>query len=154
MILQQLEEDDSSSNLGESQKLDVERIVASTNEEIARRDREIEELRSIVEQQSDTRQGVAIGAAAIAQMLDSDELVSQERQKLKDIQHEWEEKLRQAEIDLSMERAKLARERLELEAQRERAVEDQPDPHEQDEDGEKGRTRKWLVHLGLRDEQP
>lgn len=96
---------------------------------------------------------MAIGAAAIAQMLDADELISQERQKLKDIQREWEDKLRQAEIDLSMERAKLARERTQLETELEQARKSPPSPFVEIEGQTKAqaRTRKWLEHLGLKE---
>jgi hypothetical protein len=94
---------------------------------------------------------VAIGAAAIAQMFDTDELIQQERQKLKEIQLEWETKLRQAEIDLSMERAKLARERTQLESELEEAKRCLP-ADAATEVAKGGRTRKWLEHLGLKDE--
>ncbi len=148
LIMRQLESEDAEpEQLSEDTRLEIEQVVAATQLEIERRDKELEELRAIVEQQSDTKQGVAIGAAAIAQMMDQDELVLQERQKLKDMQAQWEEKLRQAEIDLSMERAKLARERNELEAE---AVKLQLTDEEQP--AGKGRTRKWLEHLGLRDD--
>lgn len=52
---------------------------------------------------------------AIVLMLDSDEIVQQERENLRRIQEECEEKLRSIEIETSLERAKLARERTELE---------------------------------------
>jgi chromosome segregation ATPase len=155
IIMQQLENElnDSGSQDDDSQstRLEIERVLRSTQLEVEKRDREIEELRSIVQHQSDTKQGVAIGAAAIAQMFDSDELIAQERKKIKAIQQEWEEKLRQAEIDLSMERAKLARERTQLEIQLEDAKSMQASAQIPEPEG-KGKTRKWLEHLGLRDE--
>lgn len=157
LIMQQLEsEADGSTETFQSdssaaRRVEIQDVIDSTQREIEKRDAEIAELRDIVEQQSDTRQGVAIGAAAIAQMLDSDDLVVQERQKLKEIQTQWEEKLRQAEIDVSLERARLARERQQLEAELEdarRAMLDREPPREGG-----GRTRKWLDHLGLREEK-
>lgn len=161
LILQQLEDetDDATDDPVQqaahvARQLEVKDLVETTEAEIARRDREIEELRSIVEQQSNTSQGVAIGAAAIAQMFESDDLIKQERSKLKNIQQEWEEKLRQAEIDLSMERAKLARERSQLEAELEKVkqAQDNETLHDEIEEKVKGRKRKWLEHLGLKDE--
>lgn len=156
LIMQQLERelDDDQSEDAQASQLEIQDVLAVTQLEIERRDREIEELQSIVQQQSNTREGVAIGAAAIAQMLDSDELVNQERQKLKEIQQEWEEKLRKTEIDLSLERAKLARERSMLEAERIEAA--QPPSTSTEVTAVKGetkaqtRTRKWLQHLGLK----
>jgi hypothetical protein len=84
-------------------------------------------------------------------MLDSDELIAQERQRLKQIQREWEDKLRQEEIDLSMERAKLARERTQLEEELDNVKSLQNSPAASPPGG-RGKTRKWLEHLGLRDE--
>ncbi len=160
LIMQKLESevDEGESDELAAKRLEVDEIIGATQQEVERRDQEIAELQRIIEQQSDTREGVAIGAAAIAQMLDSDDLISQERQKLKDIQQQWEEKLRQAEIDLSMERAKLARERTQLELELERAREaarEQALEAAQGGEHEKGqgRTRKWLEHLGLKEER-
>lgn len=156
LIMQQLDADADAEQVPETtvlKNLEIEDIINTTQKEIERRDREIGELHSIIEQQSSAREGMAIGAAAIAQMLDADELISQERQKLKDIQREWEDKLRQAEIDLSMERAKLARERTQLETELEQARKSPPSPFVEIEGQTKAqaRTRKWLEHLGLKE---
>jgi hypothetical protein len=158
MILQQLDEDefadanthansdnDVQVDAHAEQRLEVRQIIETTEHEIARRDREIEELREIVRTQSEARDGVAIGAAGLAAMLDTDQLIQQERQKLKDIQQQWEAKLRQAEIDLSMERAKLARERMELEKQQ------TEQPAERISAGTE-KQRRWLDYLGLKEE--
>ncbi len=129
-------------------RLEIEAVLTTTATEIDKRDAEIAELQAIIEHQSDTRQGVAIGAAAFAQAFDADEVIQQERQKLKEIQLEWEGKLRQAEIDVSLERAKLARERIELEHQLEATERDRDTVARQ---AEPSRKRKWLEHLGLKD---
>lgn len=158
LILRQLEDESAEDSYNESTdateqaaaaRLGIEKVLQATQVEIDCRDAEIAELRSIIQQQSDTRQGVAIGAAAFAQVFDNDEMIQQERQKLIDMQLQLEEKLRQAEIDVSLERAKLARERLQLEQelesnQREKATKETPPPE--------GKKRKWLDHLGLREE--
>ena len=85
LILRQLddEDEDQSSEAVVAKRLEVDQIISATQLEIERRDRGIQELQSIVQQQSSTRDGLAVGAAAIAQMVDSDELVDQERQKLR-----------------------------------------------------------------------
>lgn len=154
LILRQLENEsadspnEDGSDVASQNRMEIQQILNTTQSEIEKRDRQIAELQSIIEQQSDTRQGVAIGAAAFAQAFDNDELIQLERQKLKEIQCEWEEKLRQAEIDLSMERAKLARERSQLEADLSAKPEVQPT-------GEylvQPQKRKWLEHLGLKDD--
>jgi chromosome segregation ATPase len=148
LILQQLEmETKSDSDHTHEQRLEVQKIIETTEFEIARRDREIEELRAIVQTQSDAREGLAIGAAGVAQILDADELISAERQKLRQIQQEWEAKLRQAEIDLSMERAKLARERAELDMQK-----PQPPASGSPTTSTDRQQRRWLDFLGLKEE--
>lgn len=159
LILQQLDYEDHDPESAEdlaATKVEIEMVLKTTQAEIERRDKEIAELQSIVEQQSNTSQGVAIGAAAIAQMFESDDLIKEEREKLKEIQKEWEQKVRQAEIDISMERAKLARERSQIEAKvsdleaRLPPASAAKEPAPGGSGG--GRTRKWLEHLGLKED--
>jgi len=138
-------------------RIEIEDVLRTTQAEIDRRDNEIAELKSIVEQQSNTHEGVAIGAAAIAQMLDSDELVKLEREKLAAIQCECEGKIREAEIQISTERAKLSRERADLESQTrilaEQTVNLPPRSNSIAETKVDGKpVRRWLEHLGLRDQ--
>ncbi len=79
----------------------MEELIAITQKEIERRDEELSELRRIVEQQSSAREGMAVGAAAIAQLLDSDELVRQETGKTEGASRRVGTKARQVEIELS-----------------------------------------------------
>ncbi len=157
LIMQQFEDESAAENHTDqsASRIEIADILRTTQAEIDRRDKEIAELKSIVEQQSNTHEGVAIGAAAIAQMLDSDELVKLERAKLAAIQREWESKLREAEVQISMERAKLSRERIELETQRksaEQTVNLPPQFNAVAETKVDGKpVRRWLEHLGLRD---
>lgn len=128
--------------------------VLGTRSELERRDAEIHELRSLLDSQSETRDGgVAIGAAAIAELVDSDELVQQERERLQELQKQWEEKFRETEIEASLERAKLSRERLEL-ARKNAELEEQLEHlrREARHDEETGpSSRRWLAKLGLAD---
>jgi hypothetical protein len=153
LMMQQLEDESAGTQGADDQvverHLEIEQILETTQSEIERRDREIAELHSIIEQQSDTRQGVAIGAAAFAQAFDNDEIIRQEREKLKEIQRQWEEKLRQAEIDVSLERAKLARERSQLETELENTKREKAAG---EREPEKIKKHKWLEHLGLKEE--
>lgn len=158
LIMQQFENESAAESYNDpsQSRIDIEDVLRTTQTEIDRRDKEIEELKAIVEQQSNTHEGVAIGAAAIAQMLDSDELVKLEREKLAAIQREWEGKLREAEIQISTERAKLSRERAELESQSrllaEQLVNLPPQNSSVVETKVDGKpVRRWLEHLGLRD---
>lgn len=128
-------------------------------QEVVRRDEEIRELRHLLDQQSSTREGgLAIGAAAIAEAMDSDELVREERERLQQMQTEWEEKFRQSEIEMSLERAQLSRERqelsnkqAELELQMAQMKRDAKQAHEHGTGGAPP-ARKWLAKLGLSEE--
>lgn len=125
--------------------------------ELQRRDQEIGELRCMLEQRSEDHDGgggVTLGAAAIAEMIDSDELVREEREKLQKLQQEWEEKFRKGEVAASLERAKLSRERQEL-ATKKMELEDQLEQlrrvNQTLETGERPPSRRWLAALGIRD---
>ena len=80
----------------------------------------------------------------------------EERERMKKLEEEWQAKLRQAEIDISLERAKLARERAEME---EKAHSFGIDGESSGEEGSKrgGETEKkpkgrgWRARLGLSD---
>jgi hypothetical protein len=126
--------------------------LARKNDDVQRRDEEIGELRCLLEQQSGTRSGgLAVGAAAIAEMVDADELVQQERERLQQLQEQWKEKFRQGEIEASLERAKLSRERQEL-AQKHSELEERLEhlSRESRHAEESGTTsRRWLAKLGL-----
>ena len=111
-------------------------------------------MKKVLGHQSDNLGSVAVGAAALGEMFDKDAIVQEERENLKRVQEEWREKLRQAEIDISMERAKIARERAQLE-ERLRALESQAviaaeKPSETDKEGKPVRGR-WLARLGLKE---
>ena len=53
-------------------------------------------------------------AAAVEEVIQSDTAIQEEREKLRQLEEQWQNKLSQAEIEISLERAKLARERAEL----------------------------------------
>lgn len=148
LLLKELESDDQGASLGD--RATIQGIVETTQKEIERRDEEIRELRKLLQEQSSARDGLAVGAAAIAQLLETDELIQTERQKLKGLQSEWEEKVRQAEIELSRERAKLARERQEMDEWL-RTLPKQGDATDPAKQNIKAAGGNWLSRLGLKD---
>ena len=153
-LLQQLEAESHSETLNDPNKaIDIERILEQTTQEIQRRDSEIADLKTLIEQQSIARDGMSIGVSAIAEMIESDALIVSERLRLKELREEWEQKQRQAEIEMSMERAKLARERLELQEKTQQYSDNNPPQTEEEKKSSKAGTRgRWLARLGLRDE--
>jgi chromosome segregation ATPase len=158
-MLAQLEsEHDEGDEEQKTARLEIESVIDITDAVAAEKDREIQELKQLLDQQSSNLGAVAVGAAAFGEMLDKDEVIRQERERLQLLQVEWEGKLRQAEIDLSVQRAKLARERNELEEKQRHIDQQKTDQVNSDaEDTAAGKTKKptrgrWLSRLGLKEE--
>jgi len=155
-LLADLESDfDEKDDAQKADKLTVQGAIKITDQVVASKDEEIRELRRVLESQSQQVGDVAVGAAAFTQLLDADELIRQERESLKRLQDSLREQLRQAEVDISVERAKLARERAELD-EKIRGLEAEKanlpaGGHDAGEKGKKGGGRKWLARLGLGD---
>lgn len=132
-------------------------FIERLRSEIECRDQEIVELRNLLDQQSETlSDGTAIGASAVADMLDADELVQLEREKLQKLQAEWEEKFRDGEIEASLERAKLSRDRqevLEKKAELELQLEYLQREYRHNNTANSPTSRRWLAKLGLADDE-
>ncbi len=96
-----------------------------------------------------------MGANAIAELLDQDELIRDERANLTRMKEELQEKLKQAEIEHSLERARLARERKQMEEklrlyeQEKSQIVDAPVRGEPEKAKQ---SRRWLTRLGLKEE--
>ena len=125
----------------------IEETIAATDRAMAEKERELAELRTV---------GVAISPddeeqRAKLAAVDADELIVAEREKLVTLQAEWEEKVRKAELEFALERAKLARDQAAL---KEKMFEFQKtDPQgilANDADGKP--RRRWLAALGLGEE--
>lgn len=145
---------DESAPAQKADKLTVQSTIKITDEIVAEKDREIEELQRLLDSQAQQVGEVAVGAAAVAQMLDTNELVQQEREALKRLQDQLRDQLRQAELDISVERARLAREQSEmeeklrvLEAEKANLTASAGSPT--GDNGKKPGRRKWLTRLGL-----
>ncbi|QDV76614.1 hypothetical protein [Botrimarina mediterranea] len=85
--------------------------IQITDAVVAEKDAEIQRLK----QQLESIEDVEPTAAAIdAAVLDNDEVIRAERERIAKLEQEWQEKLRSAELELSVERAKIARAQSEL----------------------------------------
>ncbi len=142
------------------QRLQIEEIVQRTDRILAEKDREIAELKKVLDEQSSTWEGMALGAAAVAELLDKDEIVRQERENLKALQEQWKEKLRQAEVELSLERAKLARQKTEIDDKLHELQQKLVQLEKMSESARAAaaqntlsKTRQWLKRLGLLKEE-
>lgn len=143
---------DESNEQQKADKLTVENAIKITDDVVAEKDREITELRQMLDSQAKQVGEVAVGAAAVAQILDTNELVTQERESLKQLQDQLREQLRQAELETSVERARLAREKSELE-EKLRSFEAEKaslgPTGGGSGDAKANKSRKWLTRLGL-----
>ncbi len=139
----------------QAERLRIEDVLQSTERALAEKDRQIEELTRRLGQPGGDDGVGADRQAEIGRLLDADSAVQQERERLKELQEQGREKLRQAEIDLSLQRAKFARDRAELD-ERIRLAESEPvggpvAPGPADRQNHPAHGR-WLARLGLTDE--
>jgi chromosome segregation ATPase len=140
------------------ERIQIGQVLERTQQAVEEKECEIRELRTLLENQSSNLGSVAVGAAALGEIFDKDALIQEERANLRRLQTECDAKLRKAEIDISIERAKLARERAELE-ERLRAQShksSQPSPPEPNAPGasDKPTRGRWFARLGLTDNEP
>ncbi len=156
-MLAQLEDDyGDGSEESATVRMSLEEAIKRTDEAVAVKDRFIAELQEQLEQRSEGDTISASQAAAISEALDSDDIVRQERDRLTQLQTDWEEKLRQAEVELSVERAKIARDRAQVEEKLREYEDRQPRKETSDKDTaprqEKPTRGRWLSRLGLKDQ--
>ena len=157
-ILASLESDDGlEGEEAAERRSSTEAVVFATEQIVADKDRQIAALqKQLAAEQLDAKQPVPDSepeTAALrdaAAILGADDVIRQERENLARLKTEWEEKLRHAEIELSLERAKIARQRAEI-AEKQRAFDQQnSDEGEKTPSGKPTRGR-WLARLGLKD---
>ncbi|MEN6449997.1 MAG: hypothetical protein ABFC96_05870, partial [Thermoguttaceae bacterium] len=130
----------------------IEDVLHTTERIIAEKDRRIAELTQRLAELGGDGPCDADRQTVIERLLDADALVQQERQRLAQLQEEWRDKLRQGEIDLSLQRAKLARERAELEERirlAECAIAGGPVTSTPADRQKRSSHGRWLARLGL-----
>lgn len=135
-----------------AERVRIQDVIKKTEAALAEKDKEIAELRRLLEDQSTNIGSVAVGAAAIERLFDQDEVLREQREHLRQLEEEWKEKLRKAELEISLERAKIARERAVLE-EKQRELEEKlaslgPSKAAEEDKNKPGRGR-WLSRLGI-----
>jgi chromosome segregation ATPase len=151
-FLAQLESEEAADEDRADELISIREVIEVTDKELASKAAEIIELQQLLAQQSESIGGVAVGAAAIEEILNHDELIQQERESLEKMKAEWREKLGKAEIEISMERAKIAREKKELEAEIEKLQEERKQIIEEvsgSENADAAQKNRWFARLGL-----
>ncbi|WP_146518551.1 coiled-coil domain-containing protein [Stieleria varia] len=173
-ILEQMEEDsfcaetflDELQGKVDREAGDVIRRLESPVDYVMELQREIEDLRDQLNRQkqaakasgnaSQRSTATAVNTEAFAAAIDADEVIQAERAKLRKLQTDWEERFRETEIATSLERAKLSRERQQLEQDHGRLQEQLAQLNRRLESAESGDTtpsRRWLAKLGLNEDE-
>jgi hypothetical protein len=150
-LLESLENEEDEDEDDRETRLTIEGTIRITDAVVAQKDQEIAELKQLLDHQSANLGSMAVGATAIAELFNNDELIEQQRERLRVLEKEWEAKLRTAEIDISLERAKIARDRAELEEKLE-SERSRPAAGTAEGDGGKPNRNRWLTRLGLKDQ--
>lgn len=149
-LLAELEEDHATDEESVAERNSIEGTILITDQVVARKDEEIAELQRKLQELGGN--SVESRQAAASEMLDHDEIIRQEREKLQQIQEEYRQRIGKAETDISLERAKLARERAEL-AERMQQLEQRTETRGAATDPAESKPNRgrWLSRLGLKD---
>jgi hypothetical protein len=124
---------------------------------VAEKDSEIAELKARLAAGGDTAATVADAERdrRISELVDADEVVAEHRKRVAQLEREMEEKLRAHELEFSLERAKIARHKAELDNLR---AELDSQRNAYDANGTNPASgvprRRWLSKLGLSGEEP
>jgi len=137
-------------------RLTVEGAIRITDDVVSEKEAEIKQLKRQLEDLRTERKSAAAHDAAAAAMLDHDAVIAAERERLRKLQESYVEKQRAAEVEISVDRARLARQQVELEerahaletdlARRQVAGSSDDEPPSA---GSKSVRGRWLARLGL-----
>lgn len=128
--------------------------IQITDGVIHEKDQQIAELTEKIESLENQENGTDSSPTdeATSAILDVNEVVRAERERIAELEADWEEKLRSAELELSVERAKIARAQAEITKQQQAidAFKDIEASHKAA--GKDDGKRKWFNKLGLGDD--
>jgi chromosome segregation ATPase len=142
--------------LPEKERLTIENTIEMTDAVVAEKDREIERLKSELAASRDAEANNSADKQddKINELLDADQVIAEHRKRISNLEREMEDKLRAAELELSVERAKIARQKAELEELRS-DLESQRQSHAASGTAPAAGMprRRWLSKLGLSGEE-
>jgi hypothetical protein len=148
-ILAALEADMPNMNAArKAERVRIEDVLRATGNVVAEKDQEIAELRQRLENARLEASEAVQRRSLIDKAIDADAAIAQERERLRQLQEHWRDELRKAEIELSVERAKIARQRAEME-EKIRALESAPPKPQAEESADSPARGRWLARLGL-----
>jgi chromosome segregation ATPase len=154
-MLASLEDEGDSASDAERQqeRASIQNTIEMTDAVVADKDREIEQLRTKLAEAAAQKPAAAEQQRQqkIDEIVNADEVVAEHRQRIAQLEHDMHDKLRAAELELSVERAKIAREKTELEELR-IDIESKRPSHDSGAVAGAPR-RRWLSKLGLGSEE-
>lgn len=137
----------------QEERASIEHTIRITDDVVASKDREILDLKQQIEASEVATTQETADQESHEEAADCDEYIQQQRQKLAEMESTLTEKLRKTEMELSLERAKIAREqseladwRIELESLRDSLPQKGEGGNTNGSSGGKGR---WFSKLGL-----
>jgi hypothetical protein len=145
-----------------AERMTMEGAIRITDEVVARKDEEIAALKGKIAKMDANRGRQAVSEpsetgecqSSSEDWLEKDAIVQQERESLRKLQEKWKQKIREAEIDIAVERAKITRERAELDDRIAQTSPDEPEIEiDTDSKSKKGNRGRWLSRLGLKEEE-
>jgi chromosome segregation ATPase len=141
---------DNEDPLPEKERITIEDTIEMTDAVVADKDREIEQLKVQLAELNSTSQVAANDQRQqeINELLDGDAVIAEHRQRISLLEREMEDKLRTAELELSVERAKIARQKVELEELRVDLDSRRPSTPTSSAAPAQPR-RRWLSKLGI-----
>lgn len=132
------------------QRATIESTIRITDEALASKDREIAELQS---QLADSGPKTPDESEAVRQLVDADAVIAEHRARAAQLADEMQEMLRAAELEISVERAKIARETAHLEDLKAQIDAQRANGEIPTAPGAPGAVhppkRRWLSKLGL-----
>ncbi|MEX0641912.1 MAG: hypothetical protein WD468_04385 [Pirellulales bacterium] len=148
--------DDGDDSITQKERASIESTIEMTDAVVAEKDQAIAELKAQLIASGDGKVAAAVAEreADINKLLDTDSVIAEHRGRISQLEQEMEGKLRAAELELSVERARIARQRAELEELRivlETQRQAQGTPERPSNPG--APKRRWLSKLGLNGEE-
>jgi len=130
----------------------IEGTISITDRVVAEKDLKIQQLQKLLDSRPTEAPLAETQPDPRAELFDQDELIQAERARLEEARKEVEEKLRKAEIEISLQRATLAREQAAVEEKKSHLPKEEEVPDEQEEASTGKPRRRWLSALGLKEE--
>jgi chromosome segregation ATPase len=98
------------------ERVKIKDTIEITDSVVAEKDRTIAELTAQLENSAPLpAENSGARQLHITELVDADEVIAQHRQQIQQLEREMEEKLRATELEISVERAKIARDKVQLE---------------------------------------